>query len=176
MAQNPDELFDVVDEQDRVVGQAPRREVHARGLWHRAVHVLVVNGRGQVFLQKRSRGKDTFPGAWDSSASGHLVAGEDYDTTAVRELEEEIGWRPAQPPRRLFKLAACPETGGEFVWVYTVAGEGPFRLHSEEVERGEWFTPTEIDRWMAARPEEFASALVYLWPRTRGMLNPAGCF
>ena len=85
MAQNLDELFDVVDAQDRVTGKLPRREVHARGLRHRAVHMLVVNGAGRVFLHKRSMAKDLFPGVWDSSAAGHVGAGEDYDGTAARK-------------------------------------------------------------------------------------------
>jgi isopentenyl-diphosphate delta-isomerase type 1 len=174
MAQNPGELFDVVDEHDRVVGRAPRGEVHARGLLHRAVHVLVVNGRGQVFLQQRSMAKDTFPGAWDSSASGHLGAGEDYDATAVRELAEEIGWQPAAAPRRLFKLAAREETGREFVWVYAVAGEGPFRLDPDELAGGAWFTPAEIDRLLATAPQGFAASFVYYWPQARGLLTAAG--
>jgi len=74
-----EEIFDVVNERDEVVGQAPRREVHARSLKHRAVHILVFNARGQVFLQKRSLKKDLHPGVWDSSTSGHLDTGEDYD-------------------------------------------------------------------------------------------------
>ncbi|MDD3180347.1 MAG: NUDIX domain-containing protein [Opitutaceae bacterium] len=174
MGQNLSELFDVVDEHDRVVGQAPRGEVHARELRHRAVHVLVVNARSEVFLQKRSLAKDTFPGAWDSSASGHLGEGEDYDTTALRELGEELGWQPAQAPRRLFKLTACRETGWEFVWVYSVAGEGPFQLQPEEIESGGWFTPVDIDRWVALRPEEFATAFVLLWPEARSRLTGHG--
>jgi predicted protein tyrosine phosphatase len=71
-----EEIFDVVNERDEVVGQAPRSEVHRRKLNHRAVHVLVFNSRGELFLQKRSLKKDCFPGAWDSSASGHLDTGE----------------------------------------------------------------------------------------------------
>src|SRR5580704_11707993 len=67
-----EEIFDIVNERDEVVGQNTRREVHARGLWHRAVHVLVFNARGEVFLQKRSLKKDTAADKWDSSASGHL--------------------------------------------------------------------------------------------------------
>ena len=87
----PEEIFDIVNERDEVVGQAPRKEVHARGLWHRAVHVLVFNARGGVFLQKRSIKKDRQPGVWDSSCSGHVDSGEAYDETAMRELREEIG-------------------------------------------------------------------------------------
>src|SRR2546425_211192 len=105
----PEEMFDVVNERDEVVGRQSRSEVHRLGLKHRAVHVLVFNSRGQVFLQKRSLKKDCFPGVWDSSASGHLNCGEDYDACAVRELREEIGLQV--PAQRLFKMDACAETG-----------------------------------------------------------------
>jgi isopentenyl-diphosphate delta-isomerase type 1 len=171
MAQNLDELFDIVDEQDRVTGQATRREVHARGLRHRAVHLLVVNQAGRVFLQQRSMLKDLFPGMWDSSAAGHVGAGEEYDSTALRELEEELGCRPARPPQRLFKLEAREETGQEFVWVYRVEAEGPFTLQVEEIQGGDWFTVAEIDRWLVERPWELAPAFLHLWPKARGFFS-----
>lgn len=162
-----EEIFDIVNDRDEVVGQAPRREVHARGLWHRAVHVLVFNARGEVFLQKRSMLKDTAKGLWDSSSSGHLDRGEDYDACAVRELREEIGLAVGRPPERLFKISACQETGWEFCWVYRCASEGPFTLHPEEIERGGWFAPEFVTRWMAAKPEEFASAFRLIWEKLR---------
>jgi isopentenyl-diphosphate delta-isomerase len=158
-----EEIFDVVNERDEVVGQAPRSEVHAKKLLHRAVHVLVFNARGQLFLQKRSMTKDTAKGKWDSSASGHVDSGEDYDTCAVREVWEEIGLKLDQTPERILRLEACVETGHEFVWVYRCASEGPFTLHPEEIERGEWFAPEAITRWMAERPREFARAFQLLW-------------
>jgi isopentenyldiphosphate isomerase len=167
MGQNLDELFDVVDAQDRVTGQLTRREVHARGLRHRSVHILVRNRDGQVFLQKRSMLKDLFPGVWDSSAAGHVGAGEDYDGTAARELAEEIGCRPERPLQRLFRIEAREETGQEFVWVYRAESEGPFTLQAEEIDRGDWFAPAEIDRWVAERPQELAPAFRYIWPRAR---------
>jgi isopentenyl-diphosphate delta-isomerase type 1 len=171
MGQNLDELFDVVDGQDRVIGQLARREVHRQKLRHRAVHLLVVNRAGQVFLHQRSMQKDLFPGVWDSSAAGHVGAGEDYDATAARELAEEIGCRPAKAPRPLFKIEAREETGQEFVWVYRVEAEGPFVLQPDEIERGGWFTPAEIERWLAERPEELAPAFRYLWPLARPHLG-----
>ena len=80
-----EEILDVVDNHDEVIGQQPRGEIHRLKLKHRAVHVLVFNSRSELFLQKRSMKKDCFPGAWDSSASGHLASGESYDSCAVRE-------------------------------------------------------------------------------------------
>lgn len=160
-----EEIFDVVNERDEVIGRAPRREVHRTGLRHRAIHVFVFNSRGQVFLQKRSMSKDSSPGLWDSSASGHLDCGEDYDACAIRELREEIGLNVGECPRRLFKVEACTQTGQEFVWLYQCASEGPFTLHPEEIERGEWFTPAAISKWISERPQNFAPAFVLLWKK-----------
>ena len=158
-----EEFFDVVDQDDAVVGRATRRAVHAQGLLHRAVHVLVYNRRGELFLQKRSRNKDTAPGVWDSSASGHVDAGEDYDACARRELAEEIGLRLMHPPGRWFRLGACEDTGREFVWVYRAEAEGPFTLNPEEIEGGAWYRPAEIARLVREQPAEFASSFRLIW-------------
>ena len=166
-----EEIFDVVNERDEVIGRRPRHEVHRLGLMHRATHVLVFNSRGQVFLQKRSMKKDRQPGLWDSSASGHVDSGEDYDPCAVRELGEELGLRPSTPPRRLFKLSPSHHTDQEHVWVYRCEAEGPFTLHPDEIERGDWFTPESVTRWMAERPQDFASALLVIWKRVAPMAS-----
>ncbi len=185
-----EEIFDIVNERDEVVGQNTRREVHARGLWHRAVHVLVFNARGEVFLQKRSMRKDIAAGKWDSSASGHLDSGEDYDACAVRELREELGLdlkftqrrkgaklkssfasfatsreatSAAQPLQKLFKVDARQETGWEFCWIYRCENEGPFVLHPDEIETGAWFAPDAVTKWVNEKPQDFASAFVLIW-------------
>jgi len=167
----PEEIFDIVNERDEVVGQNTRREVHARGLWHRAVHVLVFNARGEVFLQKRSMKKDIAAGKWDSSSSGHLDSGEDYDACAVREVREEIGLdlksgaRGTRPSEleKLFKVDARKETGWEFCWIYRCESEGPFVLHPEEIETGDWFAPEAVTKWVNESPQDFASAFVLIW-------------
>jgi isopentenyl-diphosphate delta-isomerase type 1 len=167
VAQSASELFDVVDEEDRVVGQVPRGEVHLRRLRHRAIHVLCIDGGGRVFLQRRSMLKDSAPGRWCASCSGHLDAGEDYDAAAVRELEEEIGVRVAGPEAltRWLRLEARRETGMEFLWVYRVAHEGPFTLHPAEIMDGRWFTRDEVTLVMTERPRDFAGSFRFIWER-----------
>ena len=160
-----EEIIDVVNERDEVIACKPRSEVHARGLLHRAVHVLVFNSRGEIFLQKRSLTKDREPSKWDSSSSGHVDSGEEYDVCAVRELREEIGLTVEEMPERLFKIDACVETDQEFVWIYRCAAEGPFRLHPDEIDCGEWFGPEAVTRWVAERPQDFASAFRLIWKK-----------
>lgn len=159
-----EEWFDVVNDQDAVIGRERRADVHGLGLWHRAVHVLVWDDRGRLFLQKRSMRKDSAPGAWDSSASGHVDSGETYDACAPRELREELGWTPAAPPEPLFKLPACADTGWEFVWIYRAPWDGrDFVLHPEEIESGAWFTPDEINAGIATAPATYARSFRYVW-------------
>ncbi len=164
-APREDEVFDVVNADDVVTGQATRGEVHRQKLWHRAIHVLVFNRAGEVFLQKRSQLKDSAPGCWDSSCSGHLDAGETYDTAAVRELGEELGLRVLTAPRRILREVARPETGWEFVWVYRLEHEGPFTLHPAEIETGAWRTPAAVSSAVAETPAAFAPAFRHLWQR-----------
>ena len=164
-AAGSEEWFDVVNERDEVVRRATRREVHATGLWHRAVHVMVFDGPGRVFLQKRSLLKDLCPGLWDSSCSGHLDAGEDYDAAAVRELEEEIGVRlsDGEAPARWFRVEACESTGWEFVWVYRLRHDRPLTLDPLEIQFGEWVAPAEVTARVAARPADFCPSFRLIW-------------
>jgi isopentenyldiphosphate isomerase len=163
-----DEWFDVVDEEDRVIGRALRADVHRRGLRHRAVHVLVWDDSGRLFLQKRSMRKDSAPGAWDSSASGHVDGGEDYEACAPRELREELGWVPSRELQLLARLPACAELGQEFVRVYRAAWDGrEFVLNRDELETGAWFTPAEIEAGMARAPESYARSFRFIWEKLR---------
>jgi len=160
-----EEIFDVVNERDEVIGKLSRKEVHRQNLKHRAVHVLMYNRRGEIFLQKRSMKKDNFPGTWDSSAAGHLDCGETYDACALREVREELGYEMRAIPEKILRIEACEETGQEFVWVYRDQCEGPFNLCPHEIETGGWFTPEAVTQWIKEKPEEFAPSLTCIWQK-----------
>ena len=81
------EIFDIFDENDQLIGQAARSECHGNpALIHRVAHVLVFNSQGALILQKRSPHKDIQPGKWDTSVGGHLLPGESYEAGAYRGM------------------------------------------------------------------------------------------
>jgi len=147
------EIFDVVNERDEVIGSWARDEVHVNNLLHRAVHIWIFNGRGELFLQKRSPWKQNHPDLWCSSTAGHVDAGESYEQAAHRELAEEIGIDTQL--KKFWKIEALPETGYEFLEVFVGRSEGPFRLAPGEVETGAFFPIDQIRQWLVRTPEEF---------------------
>jgi len=90
------EKLEVFDENGKNSGVIETREtVHARGLWHRTVHIWVYRGT-EILLQRRSRHKDSHPGLWDVSAAGHIGVSESVLEGAVRETSEELGIEPGE--------------------------------------------------------------------------------
>jgi isopentenyldiphosphate isomerase len=136
-----DELVDVVDENDRVLRQATRKQVRQRNLCHRAVYILVFNTGGQLFIHRRTLTKDIFPGYWDVAVGGVVNAGEGYDKAAARELREELGVRGVSL-RRLFSMRYEDASNRVHGMVYSCACEGDFTLQASEIMSGEW---TDLD-------------------------------
>ncbi|WP_419993661.1 NUDIX hydrolase [Streptomyces boninensis] len=105
-----DELLDIVDEQDRVVGQARRAETYERRLRHRSTFVLARDPADRIFVHRRTAQKMIFPSHYDMWVGGVVGAGESWDEAALREAEEELGVSGLPAPRPLFKfLYESPE-------------------------------------------------------------------
>lgn len=162
MAQGCDEIFDVVDAQDSVLSQKPRKQVHDEGLIHRAAHILLSNKKGDLLLQKRSHLKDRLPNLWDSSAAGHVDSGEDYASAALRELEEELGVSGIEL-LEIGSLLPSASTGNEHIHIYLGKYSGKISFPPQEVDSVLWLPPTIIDLWLERRPQDFASAFPLCW-------------
>ena len=167
-----DELLDVVDDNDEVIAVKRRGDIHAQGLMHRAVHILLFNSRGELFLQKRSLSKDEQPGKWDSSAAGHVDTGENYLDCACREIGEELGIVVDQPLQPLFKLPAMLRTGNEHCMVYQYFFDGPLVLQADEIDEGEWVDPETMDRRIADADPLLTDAISLIWQRYRELIVP----
>jgi 16S rRNA (adenine1518-N6/adenine1519-N6)-dimethyltransferase len=171
--QRQDEMFDVVDDANQVIDQQPRGVVHRDRLKHRAVHIFLFHRNGDLFLQRRSRLKDVAPGRWDSSAAGHLDAGESYDIAARRELQEELG--VDAPTERIAEMGPDGANGFEFVELHRAelpSGVKP-RWPASEDEFGQFFPVETIDAWVANRPGDFAGAFRQCWAAWRALEDKA---
>lgn len=149
-----EEQFYVVDEDDNVVGCASRSECHRRGLIHRSVYVIVVNERGEIFLQKRSIKKDLYPGYYACSATGHVEYGESYENAAKRELKEELGIEA--PIKMIGKFKCFSDIEREISALFVCHYNGPLNLNSEEVSGGEFVDIKEVRRLLESGEKKFA--------------------
>ena len=159
-----EELLDIVNELDEVIGQATRSDVHLNQHLHRSTHIILTNSKRQIFLQLRSMSKDTNPGLWDSSAAGHVEAGESYADCAARELEEELGVKVAvEQLLEIGQLQPAVETGNEFVRIYAAMSDGQITLEAGEIDDGRWFDKADVDAWILEKPQELAPSFLVIW-------------
>ncbi|WP_066950899.1 NUDIX domain-containing protein [Streptomyces lushanensis] len=143
-----DEILDVVDENDRVVGRAPRGEIYAEGLRHRCVFVLVRDAEDRVFVHRRTAGKLVFPSLYDMFVGGVVGAGESYDEAALREAEEELGVSGLDRPVPLFPFRYDAADGSvrESAYVYWVRCVLPVDPQVEEIAWHGFLTEAELER------------------------------
>ena len=129
------EIVQIVDEENTELAAVSRKVMREQNLIHRASYILVFNKEGQLFIQRRTKSKDIYPGYWDVAAGGVVQAHESYEDSARRELQEELGITENH-------LAHCfdhyYEDANNKVWgrIYTCTNDGPFVLQPEEVEYG----------------------------------------
>ena len=150
----PEEMFDVVDQDDRVLFQSPRSVVHANHWLHRAVHIFVFNSQGELLVHRRSATKDEAPLKITSSASGHLAAGEDYATAAVRELDEELGLKAPIEYLGIFPANGA-ETSYEHSGLYRAITDATPVFDPEEILSGEYHPLSEIGEMIRNDPDDF---------------------
>lgn len=100
-----EEIVEEYDDDGNMVGTIKKSDAHVTGAWHKAAHVFIVNSKNELLLQQRAGNKYRDPNKWQHSASGHVSAGEDSRTAAIRETEEEIGIKiKPEELRNLFSI------------------------------------------------------------------------
>lgn len=139
-----DDIFEIVDEEDQVIGRAPRSRCHGDPtLVHRVAHVLVFNREEQLLLQKRSQAKDVQPGRWDTSVGGHLDPGETYLEAAYREMREELGIEGV-PLTFLYHSRIRNDYESENVATYLARYDGEILFAQDEIDEVRFWSPEMI--------------------------------
>lgn len=144
------EILDVVDDDDVVIGTMTRKESKTNGKKYRVVRIMIGDGQGNYLIQKRVSTKDTYPNCWDNSAAGHVDAGETYDNAAIREMDEEIGLKGVELKEVLHYYSETVSPSGQTLnrftklYIATVARDTYFSLQESEVSEVKWATLEEI--------------------------------
>lgn len=141
----PEEILDLVNEQDEVIGRLSRTEVYAQDLHNfRAIHVFVINSEGKIWIPRRVASKKFWPRSLDYSAAGHVESGEAYDTAFHREVSEEINIDTQKIPWRALGKITPSEGAFCFQMVYEIQSDQTPRYNSDDFLEAQWLFPQEI--------------------------------
>jgi len=146
----------IVNKQDEVIGYKEREETTREDI-RRIVGLNVFNEKGEVLIAKRQTTKTIDPDKWGPAVAGTVDDGYDYDTTVVKEAEEEIGLTNIKP---IFLKKMFYETynARRFTAVYYVtinSLENALTLQEEEVAEIKWINLSKLEKWFEEKPEDF---------------------
>jgi isopentenyl-diphosphate Delta-isomerase len=140
-----EEYFDIVSDDDVVIGRATRKDVHTKGFVHRSVLFFIFDREGGIFVNQRTDTKEFYPGYWSIVFGGHVHAGEDYDDTVGREAEEEAGVT-SQPFFMASFKKRFDDRDRENVNVYGFVADRDPVLERTEIKQGAFLTMGELER------------------------------
>ena len=151
-----------VDDYDNILEIVTREEAHKNNCNVRIAAVLVVNENNDILLQKVSTKKKKDAGKWSYSAAGHVDAGEDYPTAALRELKEELGIDAEIEEYIGLSRTIDPITKKKksFHRAYKVTHNGPFILDKNEADEIRFFSMEELSTITKSHPEYFKANLL----------------
>jgi isopentenyldiphosphate isomerase len=154
----PLEILDVVDKDDNVIGKAPRKDVHGRGLWHRGVHVLLFNSEGKVLLQMRGPDRDLYPNTYDLAVSEHNKSGEAYEEALRRGLREELGIESAKSEKLVkFRMNYGSPHDNMIGVIYRIFYNRRIIFDEKEITSIRFFTERELKGMIEKVPNKFSS-------------------
>ena len=139
-----EEWFDIVDEEGRAKGKAPRSLCHsAPGMLHPVIHLHVIDAKNRVFLQKRAITKEIFPGKWDTAVGGHMASGETVENALKREAEEELGIKDFKA-QLVAKYVWESDIESELVFMFICRYDKAIAINKKEIEEGKFFKIKKI--------------------------------
>jgi len=158
-----DETFDIIDDNDNVIGQAARSDVHRSGALHRGVHLLLFDRAGRLLIQKRSADRKQYASLWDCSVSEHVKSGEGYLDAAIRGAQEELRVDVTNlRPLFKFRMEYGPNDNEISVVYAGVADPARVRFDAEEVSEVAYVEVSEALARMAKSPQAFCGWFIQI--------------
>jgi len=140
-----EEWLPLVDEEGKITGKAPRSVVHRNpDMLHPVVHLVVINKKRELYLQKRPMNRPSQPGKWDSSVTGHVSVNENIETALKRETEEEIGMTNfhAVP---VCKYIIKTDNESQLSFLFYTKYDGEININPGEVDEGRFWKISELN-------------------------------
>ena len=157
-------MFEVIDEKGEVIGQKPRSKVHALGLRHKGIYLIILDDEGKIFIQQRAKDKDLMPSVWDLSVAEHLKPGESFEDAAIRGAVEELSVKV----RNLKFLGELDfhfeyphgKIDNESNQIFLAEFDGEIKFQDGEVQQGKFVEIKELLQEMSEKPEKFTPWLL----------------
>lgn len=146
-----DELLDIVDQHDQVVGQAPRSEIYARQLGFRVINAFLVNSNRRIWIPQRTVHKKLYPLCLDTSVGGHVMAGETYDQAFIRELREELNLDASKVKYRMVaKFSPHSHQLSAHMQLYLIYTDEAPAYNPQDFITAQWYSLAELQVLIAA--------------------------
>ncbi len=157
----PDEIYDVVDEDDNVIGKATREEVHKNNkLIHRSIMFFIFDKKGRIFVNQRTKNKEFYPEYWSLTFGGHVNSGETYEEAVIREAKEEAGIE--EKPFFMGTLKVRLPQESENSKVFGFITDKKLKLDPFEIKQGKFMTMGGVEEKL--KKEKFL-------PEAKGLLR-----
>jgi len=140
-----EEWLPLVNEEGKVIGQAPRSKVHQnkKEMLHPVVHLHIINDKNEVFLQKRPFFKKIQPNKWDTAVGGHVAVNETIELALKRETEEEIGLTDINP-QFIVRYIWESEVERELVFMFVDRKDDISNFNTNEIDDGKFWSINQI--------------------------------
>lgn len=152
-----EELYDLVDKNDKVIGDTNKNESHSRGFIHRIVCIFVFTLDGKLYIQDHKKSL-----MWDNSVGGHVKKGESYEEAVEREGTEELGLKG--PYSKVSQFFSDETYRGKainhFISLYECEPKDWIFHPNEEVQTIEALSIPELITWMNNEPKKFTPGLM----------------
>ena len=96
------EKLDYYSVEGEHLGQMDKKKLHEKmrqeyqkkgkvSVRHTHTRLILLNSKGRIILQRRSKWKGDNAGMWDKTIGGHVTKGDSFDLTMLKECAEELG-------------------------------------------------------------------------------------